>query len=229
MSIHLHVAVIVHYKCLSTVILTSSIHSAMRKKGGGKCFMKERSSIRTICPCTFAEAVNAAVFMGLQLHMRYISCADIFPYIFPDMQLCADRTAWDSLNNCLDYALSFTFFNFCQVIYYNASKWKGRDVKWHKKKCQLFPTKTLNMSIDSDVQGGVCTCMCEGRSDQWRFPLLSSAQQQMGRGCGLVGWVTRIMNLPVVLFNTKKEKRKQKHIQQSTLAFIERSKQATRR
>lgn len=61
------------------------------------------------------------------------------------------------------------------------------------------------MSIDSDVEDGVCACMCEGRSDQWRFPLLSSAQQQMGRGCGLVGWVTRIMNLPVVLFNTKKE------------------------
>lgn len=145
------------------------------------------------------------------------------------MQLCTDSTVWDSLNNCLDYASSLTFFNFCQVIYYNVSKWQGRDVKWHKKKCQLFPTKTLNMSIDSDVQGGVCTCMCEGRSDQWRFPLLSSAQQQMGRGCGLVGWVTRIMNLPVVLFNTKKEKRKQKHIQQSTLAFIEQSKQAARR
>lgn len=61
--------------------------------------------------------------------------------------------------------------------------------------------------------------MCEGRSDQWRFPLLSSAQQQMGRGCGLVGWLTRIMNLPVVLFNTKKGK--QKHKQQSRLAFIE--------
>lgn len=61
------------------------------------------------------------------------------------------------------------------------------------------------MSIDSGVEGGVCTCMWEGRSDQWRFPLLSSAQQQMGRGCGLVGWVTRIMNLPVVLFNTWKK------------------------
>lgn len=91
------------------------------------------------------------------------------------------------------------------MIYSNVSKWWGTDVKWHKRKCQLFPAKTLNMPIDSDVEGGVCACMCEGRSDQWRFPLLSSAQQQMGRGCGLVGWVTRIMNLPVVLFNTKKE------------------------
>ena len=32
------------------------------------------------------------------------------------------------------------------------------------------------MSIDSDVEGGVCACMCEGRSDQWRFPLPASAQ-----------------------------------------------------
>lgn len=56
-----------------------------------------------------------------------------------------------------------------------------------ERKRYLSPTKTLNLPINSDVEGGVCACMCEARSDQWRFPLLSSAQQQMGRGCGLVG------------------------------------------
>lgn len=50
------------------------------------------------------------------------------------------------------------------------------------------------------------------------FPAHSS---RWGGGCGLVGWVTRIMNLPVVLFNTKKGKGKQKHKQQSRLAFTQ--------
>lgn len=38
---------------------------------------------------------------------------------------------------------------------------EGRDVKRPKRKCQLFPTKTLNMLIDSDVEGGVCACVRE--------------------------------------------------------------------
>lgn len=86
------------------------------------------------------------------------------------------------------------------------------------------------MSIDSVVEGGVCTCMWEGRSDQWRFPLLSSAQQQMGRGCGLAGWVTRIMNLPVVLFNTwKKENENRNTCGKVGWRLSKKSKQATRR
>lgn len=89
-------------------------------------------------------------------------------------------------------------------IYSNISKWWETDAKRYRKEMLPFSTKTLNLPINSDDEGGVCACMCEARSDQWRFPLLSSAQQQMGRGCGLVGWVTRIMNLPVVLFNKKK-------------------------
>lgn len=49
---------------------------------------------------------------------------------------------------------------------------------------------------------------------------LSSAQQQMGRGCGLVGWVTRIMNLPVVLFNTKTENENTNNKKQSGMGFF---------
>lgn len=52
---------------------------------------------------------------------------------------------------------------------------------------------------------------------------LSSAQQQMGRGSGLVGWVTRIMNLPVVLFNTKKKRKRKTQTAKKQAGFYRNS------
>lgn len=193
------------------------------REGVRKCFIKETSNRCVLIESR--ESISTARQVAVNSDSWIGSCTVIFPAWKKTHS--ADCIVWHSLNNWLDYALLFMGFNICSVIYYYVSKWQGKDVKWHKKKCQLVPTKTLNMSIDSDVEGGVCTCMCEGRSDQWRFPLLPSAQQQMGRGCGLAGWVTRIMNLPVVLFNTKKENENRNTYSKVGWLVSKQSKQAT--
>lgn len=178
-----------------------------------KCFIKEKYN-----RCVFIEpreSISASRPVAVNSDSWIGSCIVIFPAW---KKHSSDCILWHSLNNWLDYALLFMGFNICSV---------GKRCKMTQKKCQLVPTKTLNMSIDSDVEGGVCTCMCEGRSDQWRFPLLPSAQQQMGRGCGLAGWVTRIMNLPVVLFNTKKENENRNTYSKVGWLVSKQSKQAT--
>lgn len=67
------------------------------------------------------------------------------------------------------------------------------------------------MSIDSDVEGGVCACMCEGRSDQWRFPLRTAAD---GEGVWASGMSHTHNELACCAIQYKKGKRKQKHKQQ---------------
>lgn len=42
-----------------------------------------------------------------------------------------------------------------------------------RRAAAIPPTNTLNMSVDGGgggAEGGVCTCMYEGTSDQWQFP-----------------------------------------------------------
>lgn len=70
-------------------------------------------------------------------------------YLFSDTQTHTDKsqpwTDWTlgvCLNNWLYYALLFLFFlHFCSVIYHNVSKRWRTDVKWQKRKWQLFPAK----------------------------------------------------------------------------------------
>lgn len=86
------------------------------------------------------------------------------------------------MNNHPDYTFImrvcvcvFVFLNLRQVVCFNFGQWQEADVERDGGERQLSPppANTLNMSVDGSgggAEGGVCTCMYEGTSDQWQFP-----------------------------------------------------------
>lgn len=62
------------------------------------------------------------------------------------------------------------------------------------------------MSIDNDVEGGVCACMCEGRSDQWRFPFQRTAADGEGEWASGMSHTHNELACCAIQYKKKKEK-----------------------